>query len=350
MQKKMTKRKRIEKEVVSIPDKQATITLKEYKNAIGLCQDGNAYLEPLSQDSVKNMQFHNGTIRMPGTLSTLTDQDIEKLRTTEYVEKIDLTLLRIFYTIIHKEFEKSNFQCDISDIKLYVPDLLKSLGLKANRSQSQISEVLQKINEFKNLIGVIRRNKGGRIFISFYEVLNINYYDEEKNIISLSAPYLNIVVKMVHEASIRCKNGKKIMKKNGCPNTRASHSYLISLKIGKERNKAAVENVNIIVALIEMAGGTSAHISAETIVSRNVLLQKRLDECLPKNRNQILDRVFKKTWELLKAKTDLENVYPDIELPDPDDLKNIPTMQTISKVTFNFPHGKKKRKSNMNEK
>lgn len=346
---KMTKRKRIEKEVVAIPEKQATITLKEYKNAIGLKKEGNAYLEVLSQGIVKNMHFNNGTINMQGILSTLTDQDIEKLRDTE-VEKIDLTLLRAFYTIILKECEKSNFQYDISDIKLYIPDLLKVLGLKSNRSQGQIGELLLKINELKNLIGVIRRNKGGRIFSSFYAVINVNYYDEEKNIISLSAPYLNVVAKLVLETSIRCdKNGKKLMKKNGCPNTRASHSYLISLHIGKERNKAAVENVNIIVALIEMAGGTSAHISAETIVSRNVLLQKRLDECLPKNRNQILGRVFKKTWKLLKAKTDLESVYPDIELPDPNDLKNIPTMQTLSKAIFNFPHDKKMRKNNLTE-
>lgn len=107
---KMTKRKRIEKEVVAIPEKQATITLKEYKNAIGLKKEGNAYLEVLSQGIVKNMHFNNGTINMQGILSTLTDQDIEKLRDTE-VEKIDLTLLRAFYTIILKECEKSNFQC-----------------------------------------------------------------------------------------------------------------------------------------------------------------------------------------------------------------------------------------------
>lgn len=163
---KMTKRKRIEKEVVAIPEKQATITLKEYKNAIGLKKEGNAYLEVLSQGIVKNMHFNNGTINMQGILSTLTDQDIEKLRDTE-VEKIDLTLLRAFYTIILKECEKSNFQYDISDIKLYIPDLLKVLGLKSNRSQGQIGELLLKINELKNLIGVIRRNKGGRIFSSF---------------------------------------------------------------------------------------------------------------------------------------------------------------------------------------
>lgn len=76
---KMTKRKRIEKEVVAIPEKQATITLKEYKNAIGLKKEGNAYLEALSQGIVKNMHFNNGTINMQGILSTLTDMNYIKL-------------------------------------------------------------------------------------------------------------------------------------------------------------------------------------------------------------------------------------------------------------------------------
>ena len=51
-----------------------------------------------------------------------------------------------------------------------------------------------------------------------------------------------------------------------------------------------------------------------------------------------LARAFKKAWELLETQTNLRKKYPDIILPDPNNLQNIPTTSNIDKLVFEFPH------------
>ena len=51
----------------------------------------------------------------------------------------------------------------------------------------------------------------------------------------------------------------------------------------------------------------------------------------------LLKRIFKRTWELLREQTHLTEVYKNIQLPDPNDPKNIPTAKTLNMV-FSFPH------------
>ena len=83
------------------------------------------------------------------------------------------------------------------------------------------------------------------------------------------------------------------------------------------------------------------HIAASTIVERNAQLKEALETSA--NPTQLLRRCFTKTWELLRTKTYLTEMYEGIELPDPKDPANIPTAKTISKIVFKFPHkGKKK--------
>ena len=121
------------------------------------------------------------------------------------------------------------------------------------------------------------------------------------------------------------------------------NSYLVNADIAKERNKVAVENVFIIVALIEQAGNNIPKIKASTIVERNVQLQERLQANAKPNR--LLSTTFKKTWELLRNKTTLGQSYCNIQLPDPKDPANIPTMSTLETTVFKFQHdGKIKKK------
>ena len=119
-----------------------------------------------------------------------------------------------------------------------------------------------------------------------------------------------------------------------------SHSYLVHSSITKQRNKAAVENVNIIVTLIEQAGDNIPRIKASTIIERNPQLQQRLETV--KNKTDLLKTTFTKTWELLRTETDLLTTYKDIELPDPKDPAFIPTAKTVNTLVFKFPHKGKK--------
>ncbi len=167
-------------------------------------------------------------------------------------------------------------------------------------------------------------------------------YDESTNLISFSSPYLNHIVETIYNASLdRDKNGNLKKYHSGRQILNPSHSYLIKSSIAKERNKAAVENVTIIVKLIEQAGDKGTpHIKASKIIERNEALKMRLNA--HKNPSLLLKRIFEKTWELLRNETRLFEVYDGILLPDPKDAKNIPTARNLNEITFSFPHNGKK--------
>lgn len=92
-----------------------------------------------------------------------------------------------------------------------------------------------------------------------------------------------------------------------------------------------------------LAGENVPRIKASTIIERNPQLQQRLENS--SNKRQLLRNVFTKTWELLRTKTRLQEVYKNIQLPDPKDPANIPTVTTLESTVFSFPHdGKRQEK------
>ena len=154
---------------------------------------------------------------------------------------------------------------------------------------------------------------------------------------SFESPYLSYLAREVYDNSIkRSKGGKSITKKNGTPALLPSHSYLVKPSIATERNKDAAINAMIIVTLIEQAGGEEAHINATELVRRNPVFEERLQRS--SNKRQLLSRTFKKTWELLRTQTRLEEVYKDIKLPSPDDAASIPTPSSMENLVFTFKH------------
>ena len=148
---------------------------------------------------------------------------------------------------------------------------------------------------------------------------------------------MNLVIQTIFNVSVRTtKAGQPKLKSNGEPQRLPSHSYLINADIVKERNKAAVENVIIIVTLIEQAGDNVPRIKASTIIERNPQLKERLEATANEHKAQFLKRVFSKTWELLRTRTKLTEVYEDIQLPNPNDPAAIPTAKTLSDIVFTF--------------
>ena len=170
------------------------------------------------------------------------------------------------------------------------------------------------------------------------QVLNVEEYNPVTNILTISSPYIKRVLKETYEAAKRRdrKNNVKLSK-SGTPLLKPMHSYLALPSLVKERNKAAVENVFIILALIEEAGNNTANIKASTIIEKNVQLAERLRGQDPRKANIILKRCFTKTWELLRTQTKLSEKYQNIKLPDEKNPANIPTMATLD-IVFRFEH------------
>lgn len=324
----------------AMPQALAIPTLQGYQYATSLYENGNAYMQKLT--STDGLKFQKGKIFFEGGLQTVSEAELQNMRTKEGIEKIDLALLRVFYSIILTAFEKTGCKEIKPVITLFVPDMAEYLGLQSNLNKKDIAGIIEKVQTFHNMVGILHETRNGKPTQSLYPVLNFEGYNDKKNTISFSSPYMNHVIQTVYDVAIRRdkKTGKPKLKTNGEPLRLASHSYLVKSEIGKERNKAAVENVFIITTLIEQAGDNIPNIKASTIVERNPQLQQRLAEVA--NTAQLLKRTFEKTWALLRDKTRLAEVYREIQLPDPKNPATIPTPKTLSDLVFTFPHKGKK--------
>lgn len=328
-----------------IPTSLAFPTVGGYQYSTGLHEAGDAYIQPLT--STDGLSFDDGKMYFADNrIKQVSEVELQNMKTKEGIDTIDLPLLRTFYSIIFNAFQKANYQQLKPVITLYVPELAKYLGLrKSGLNREDITNIIIKTQAFHNIVGIQHGIRNGKPTQSIYPVLNFEGYSEEKNTISISSPYFNNLIRTLYNLAVKKdKDGKPQIKRNGSPAfALPMNSYLVNADIAKERNKVAVENVFIIVALIEQAGNNIPRIKASTIVERNVQLQERLSNHAKPN--LLLSRTFKKTWELLRNKTTLGQSYCNIQLPDPKDPANIPTMSTLETTVFKFQHdGKIKKK------
>ena len=326
--------------IVKAPAALAIPTLQNYQYSMSLYQDGSAYLQPLR--STDGLKFKNGKMYFDGdAMREVSLVELQNMKTKEGIDVIDLPVLRTLYSIMLTQFELSNYTVLQDVLTMSVPALAEFIGLQSNLNKKDVARVIEKMQSYHNIIGILHGTRNGKPVQSLYPVLNFEGYNDKTNTISFSSPYMNYVIKTVYRLSLRkTKNGEKKLKKNGEPLRIPSHSYLIDSSITKERNKAAVENVILIVTLIEQAGDNIPRIKARTLIERNVQLAERLETA--QNPRSLLDRTFTKTWELLRTKTRLQEAYKNIKLPDPNNPAFMPTMRTLDDLVFTFPHEGKK--------
>ena len=330
--------------LAEVPPALAVITQRRFANSFNFNDgpDNTAYLQ--MYQTLDGMKFDNGKLYFDSMLEHTAE--LRDLRTKEGITEIDLLSLRMFYSIylqnVSEQLKRGEEPSD--SISIYIPDLLKKTG--RGHHKEHIDQLVNTAKSYQNMTGVVRVQKNGRQipYEDEYQVLVFESYEESTNTLTVSVPYMNHLVQEIFELSKKKdKKGHYITKTNGEFLTNATHSYLIHADIAQEKNKAAAENVIILTTLIEQAGNNEPHISAEKLIERNVILKQRLER--NSNPNQLLQRVFKKTWSLLREKTDLQKVYKNIMLPSPSDPAAIPTSATLKTMVFRFPHeGKIKEK------
>ncbi|MCR5685780.1 MAG: hypothetical protein K6G81_10245 [Lachnospiraceae bacterium] len=338
-----------ENAIREIPSLLAVPTMQNYQYVMSLKPSGNAYLQPLA--STDGLKFSDGRMYFIGNdIQPVSEVQLQDMVTNEGIESIELGMLRIFYSIILTEFEKTNCKQIRDVITLYVPDLAESMGLQRNLNKAGIQRIIDTIQSFHTIVGVMHGTRNGKPSQSLYPVLNFEGYDDKRNTISFSSPYMNMVIKTVYRLAIeRKKNGEPKLTRRGELIRKPSHSFLVKSSIVKERNKCAVENVMVIVQLIEQCGDNTPHISATTMIERNPQFEQRL--AAAKNKTTLLKRTFETTWRILREQTYLEEKYPGIALPDPNDPAVIPTVKNLNSIVFTFTHhGKAKDKEKEKEK
>ena len=245
-------------------------------------------------------------------------------------------------------------------LTIYIPDYLKSIGLKENRGNESVNAVINKISGYADLTGVVIEEEFGSATYKEYPVIKDFVYDELDNTMTFSSPYIMMIIRKVESTRIRRdKKGNPIKYKSGRLALLPGYSYRIDPKILHERNVRAAEVTGIIATLIDRAGSPNkksqnkgcnpdddnkrkaANISFNEIINRCEKL-KREYENIPKisNKNRMLESVFGATWKFLLKYTDISSSYKNIKLPDPKDkdYKNyIPKSKKLDEV-LRFPH------------
>lgn len=339
-------------DISSCPDRLAVPTSPNFEHSISWHQEGKAHLFNLSI-TTDSLEFKDGKMFFKGALEPISTVELKDMSTNEGIEEIDIPLLTMYYSIILNSFMEKvkqgwDFRVAANMItRIYAPDLMRCLDTLSDEggaSEDKIARIMSKTRDFHTIVGIHHITRNGRPDKSYFPVMNFEGYDSKTNTISFYSPYLMYIVRTIFADAIKLdRKGDPRLKRNGQPMLWPSNSFLIKPSIVSERNKAAVENVFILVQLIEQAGNNTPHIKASTIVERNEALKQRLKRDTHPNR--LLSRVFKRTWELLREQTTLLDTYEDIKLPDPDDVANIPTSGNIDKVIFSFPHKGKNKKS-----
>ncbi len=319
-----------------MPSDLLVITNDKYRNAMSLNKNDTAYIQMVSDNS--KLKFENGILTYKGFPAT--SAELQELYTEEGIEKINIPLLMVIYSVIHEKFSETMPENkNINErINIYYPELAKGIGKSPKITKSDVQDCMQNIKLFEKLLGIITNGTGST------DILPVIYnaeYNDMKNVISFTSPYIVKLIREIYTASIRTNKKKQVqLKKNGQPQMVASHSYMIHMDIAKEKNKKAVEIVFIVVAVIEKAGKHNPNIKAETIIERSCLLKHSLHGQTSGNKTNILKRAFTKAWKLLREKTDLISAYEDIHLPDPEDISVIPTPTTLD-MNFKFPNNGK---------
>ena len=327
-----------------LPDRAAFPTLKDFRSATSLFEDGNAYLKNLTNKEA--LKFINNKLFFDdnGTLKQISEMELQNFTTKEGIENINLPFLQFYYSILFSSYEAAfRTKGKIPKVtKIYFPDLAEKRGLGRNISKSNLNTVMNDVKSFHNVVGVLHITRNGKPDKSYFPVLNFEGYDATTNAFSISSPYLIHVIDTIYKAAARrTKSGELKYKTTGELETKAFNTYIVHQDIVKQRNKAAVMNVYIICQGIESKGGTNGYeIAAQTIIERNQQLKHRLNSA--KNPRDLLKTCFKCTYKYLKECTDLETTYKDIVLPDPEDPFNIPTMSTLDGFVIRIPHSGKR--------
>lgn len=218
----------------TLPNKMAIITDKKMQSALTLWNNGNAYMQKVS--SMEYFSFKSGMLYFKGM--PISAARLETLRTNEGLDCIDLPLLRILYSIILQNYESMRRQYvegPNEALTLYVPDLAATMGKSRHISDKDIKSIKSKMMQYQTVVGIVNNNGNIGIWEAVLPVLIFKGYDEQSNTIRFTAPYLDYLIRMMYQISIKTdKKGNPILRKDNKPQLRPVHSRLIHRLLSSE--------------------------------------------------------------------------------------------------------------------
>lgn len=355
-----------------MPKRLTSITLPEFQNAlthnkepVRKNQSINAYVsavvpvDPYDDEDVIDtypkpipnigLEIKNNEVYLGGKLAT--EARFEDIYGKEIIDdqrltEINVQALNIVYSIVYKNiwsqlpyFKYADSVINYS-VDIYLPDLMRYLGISYHKENEE--RIVKWLQSFHNIMGVIvtdmntdHPSKDRHLLLTVESVL------EKNNTIRVKSPYINTLITILNgnrfDQNLLSEKVKLLQKENftNVP----SHSNLIKPSIIKEKNKRAIEVVDVIIKLIEQAGSNQTpHISVQTILDRCPALRVSFHAFKSNGKKkQLLQRTFLAAWDYLKKDTLLEETYKDIKYPAKEQLEQL-SVKKLRDTVFEFPH------------
>ena len=329
----------------------AQITHPAYDGALKTKQaEGkNAFLQPTTSKDIhieRDMLYIDGQ-QQPSNAALLSQFYLRDL--SGRMTQLDLPMLNVLFATLKNaiDAEPETFITDkrraiYSEgvLRIYVPELIKALGINGHYSQAQYEAFVDRIALYNSVLGIIKTETTEMT----YPLMSMMTYNAKDNTISLTSPYMVAIYEILAVPRLKLdKNGKPVRNKHREEIEIDNYAYLIKSELFGQKSERAIAVVEEIVYLIVRAGGNLApgeevkvpHIKVRKLLENIPELDELvLDKNIPaKKASDIIAQTFKTAWVYIEKYTILREKYREIQIP----TDFIPRMKTLDK-NLEFPH------------
>ncbi len=320
----------------------------EWENALTITEDKKAHM--MRTRKIIKLEYKNGEFYFDDIPESQIDWS-EILADNQTNE--DIMPLAVLFSAVEQQMEKeirNEAEIDWDTIRskevvVYVPELMKKMGLQTNVSRLQVGKLIEKIMGYENIIGCIPRIECGELVgYIFSRVMVWKKYDTKSNTIIFESPYMYDLKHSMYLDSLVYDGDYPVLKSNGHQKRIPTTSRLLQ---GRSKYTYGYEIAKYICNYLVRLGGGGERIprvTAYTIVQNCNDLKNALDKLSPKHRNNTLERAFKEGMRILDKESRLREAFVNISIPDTDKMEKddwkpfIPTYSRLGDVIWTFPH------------
>ena len=297
----------------------------EWENALTITEDKKAHM--MRTRKIIKLEYKNGEFYFDDIPESQIDWS-EILADNQTNE--DIMPLAVLFSAVEQQMEKEIRNeaeidwdtLDSKEVEVYVPELMKKMGLQTNISRLQVGKLIEKIMGYENIIGCIPRIECGELVgYVFSRVMVWKEYDTKSNTIKFESPYMYRLKHSMYLDSLVYDGDYPVLKNNGRQKRIPTMSRLLK---GRSKYTYGYEIARYICNYIETLGGTGdrvPRVSFGKIIEKCPDLQSALEKSKPADRNKLMKRAFKEGLVILDKDSRLREAYIDIQIPDTDAIE-----------------------------
>ena len=320
----------------------------EWENALTITEDKKAHM--MRTRKIIKLEYKNGEFYFDDIPESQIDwsEILADNQTNEDIMPLAVLFSAVEQQIeseIRKEEEIDWDTLSSKEVVIYVPELMKKMGLQTNVSRLQVGKLIEKIMGYENIIGCIPKIEYGELVgYRFSRVMFWKAYDTKSNTIMFESPYMYELKHSMYLDSLVYDGDYPVLKNNGHQKRIPTASRLLR---GRSKYTYGYEVARYICNYIERLGGNGDRVpkvTTWTILQNCEDLKNAIEKLAPKHRNNTLERAFKEGMVILDKESRLRDAFINICIPNTDMLEKedwkqyIPTYKKLKSLTWEFPH------------